>query len=259
VVWCGVVWCPLLSPSLSPVSNHPSRPSSYPISTSSLYLSLPSKVRGDLSNFLLARTQSISPSATSADQGTLKRATKRLLLSFPPADKKINLLEKLLLVKDKTVFRLLLNSLSSTDSVGDACAHRDDLRQRLDSKSPLGEYVACLYDAAGHKVANKGVVIDILNYMVSPSSADCGPELQAVTSTLLAALAKHVPHAFKDAARLLEAWLSKCSDDNRESTTVVQGLMEKKDKDKKKGTNITSQGMIAAQSEVNNSTVFLHF
>jgi hypothetical protein len=198
--------------------------------------------------------QSISPSATTADQGALKRATKRLLLSFPPSDKKVNLLEKLLLVKDKTVFRLLLNSLSSADSIGDACAHRDDLRQRLDSKSALGEYVACLYDAASHKVANKGSVTDILNYTVSSSSGDYGPEFQSVTSTLLTALAKHIPHAFKDSARLLEAWLRKCSDVSRETTTVVQGLMEKKDK--KKGTSITSQAMIAAQSEVNDEIFF---
>lgn len=206
------------------------------------------QVRSDLSNFLLARTQAVSPSASSADQGALKRATKRLLLSFPPSDKKINLLEKLLSVKDKTVFRLLLNSLSSSDSIGDACAHRDDLRQRLDSKSPLGEYAACLYDAASHKMANEGAVVGMLQYAVSPSSMDSEPDLQAVTSTLLTALAKHVPNAFCNTASMLEVWLRKCSERNHAYSAAVQSAMEKKDK--KKGTSATSQGIIAAQTEV---------
>lgn len=94
--------------------------------------------------------------------------------------------------RDKTVFRLLHRSLSPEDSVTEASAHREDLRQRLDSKSPLGEYAACLYDAASFKVANSGMVGSLLHYAVTPSPGG-RTELGTIAATLLIALAKHAP------------------------------------------------------------------
>ena len=53
------------------------------------------KVRSDLTGLLAARSLAVSSGASSADQGYLKRAMKRLMLSLPPLDKKMFLLEKL--------------------------------------------------------------------------------------------------------------------------------------------------------------------
>jgi hypothetical protein len=66
------------------------------------------------------------------------------------------ILEKLISHKDKTVFRLLDQAVSPAGSIEENCGFREDLKQRMDSKSPAGEYVAVLYDLASYSVANEG-------------------------------------------------------------------------------------------------------
>lgn len=70
---------------------------------------------------------------------------------------------------------------------------RDDLKQRLDSKSALGEYVGNLYDSASYMTANQSVVHSLLAYTHGAAGSDTDTEQSAVVATLLTLLAKHSP------------------------------------------------------------------
>lgn len=90
--------------------------------------------------------------------------------------------------------------------VSRGCVQRDDLRRRLDSKSPLGTYMQRLFDSSSlHMLANPYTVRSLLNHMAAISrmseyADDEAEEIQRGrivemqnTSDLLILLAKYFP------------------------------------------------------------------
>lgn len=79
--------------------------------------------------------------------------------------------------------------MSPKDTIAQSLQRREDLKQRLDSKSALGEYMGMVYDVAGFLSVNAAVVRCLLEHLeqvsVSPEAFTC--------SELLVLLAKHSP------------------------------------------------------------------
>lgn len=91
----------------------------------------------------------------------------------------------------------------------------DDLRQRLDSKSPLGEYIASLYDAASYKVANEGTKhINIRHWqywqllLPCPYISTCTSNLKA--TSLLYFLNLHTFTPFSPQVQSRSSWTTPC-------------------------------------------------
>ncbi len=165
-------------------------------------------VRKELQAFLTARdavyvSTKAAASTTSAEAVALKNCVLRLMLALPTADKKAVVLERLSAMKDKNIFRLLSRAAQPLDTAADALHGRDDLRGRVDSKSPLGEYVGRLCDAAGYLVANEDIIAALVRH-----ATEMPPENSACIAALLAMLAKQVPRAFSASADPLEGWLA---------------------------------------------------
>lgn len=91
--------------------------------------------------------------------------------------------------RDRTVFRLLEQCISPADSVLHAVQRREDLKQRLVSKSPLGEYIGTVFDFASGMTASTGMVQQLLGHLegqgISTAATSC--------ADLLALLAKYCP------------------------------------------------------------------
>lgn len=71
--------------------------------------------------------------------------------------------------RDRIVFRLLGCCITPNDAITQSISHRDDLKTRVGSKTPLGEYVGILYDVAGCLLVNKRMVQCLLEYVQSVS------------------------------------------------------------------------------------------
>jgi hypothetical protein len=87
------------------------------------------------------------------------------------------------------VFRLLGHCVSPKNTMAEACANKEDLKQRLDSKSPLGEYMGVVYDNAGYTLANAGMLRSVLQFLQGVSQ----PADAVVSSELVVLIAKHAP------------------------------------------------------------------
>ena len=189
-----------------------------------------SKVRADLQAFLEARQVATASGAKSSDFVNLKSAQLRLVQTLPTSDKKTTVLEKLHAMKDKTIFRLLGRAVIPKDPVGVACGYREDLKQRLDSKSALGDYAGVLFDYAGYLVANQGMIAALLGFAAAPLTSTSSPGFgrsQRVAAEMLHLLAKHVPKAYGGAAPHLAAWLQHCSDLTISAQSVLQAARQK--------------------------------
>ena len=100
-----------------------------------------SKIRAALTAFLNARESS----ASFHINDSLKSSMVRLLKELPVQDKKgQQLLERLHVMKDKNVFKLLRQATCAEDDIIVSLKNRDDLKGRVDSRSALGEYVGRL-------------------------------------------------------------------------------------------------------------------
>ena len=168
-------------------------------------LGFKAKVRWELQGFLEAHKA--APSGASRisighnENANLKSSMMRLYKVIP-IDKKIQPLEKLHQMRDKTIFKLLQHALEPADTITEGIASRDELKQRLDSKSPLSEYTCIVFDFAGYLVANEGILSALLKYAmaVDPSEAQSAAHL-------VSSLAKHVPKIFSVAAADIEEWV----------------------------------------------------
>lgn len=105
--------------------------------------------------------------------------------------------------RDRVVFRLLDHCTNAEDSIASCIQNREELKKRLDSKSPMGEYMGTLYDIAGSLVVNRASVQSLLHFVthlsISPDAV--------VPSELLAFLCKHSSHAFQgDGVDCLTDW-----------------------------------------------------
>ena len=189
-----------------------------------------SKVRSDLQAFLEARQVATAPGAKPSDFVNLKSAQLRLVQTLPTSDKKTTVLEKLHAMKDKTIFRLLGRAVIPKDPVGVACGYREDLKQRLDSKSALGDYAGVLFDYAGYLVANQGMIAALLGFAAAPLTSSSSPGFvrsQRMAAEMLHLLAKHVPKAYGGTAPQLAAWLQHCSDQTMAAQSVLQNARVK--------------------------------
>ena len=101
---------------------------------------------------------------------------------------------------DKNIFRLLSRACHTKDTIQQNCINRDEMKQRLDSKSPLGELGGFIFDVAGYMLANQGVVSELLNFAVAESigvrnkqsDIDLLSTSQESNANLLGLLAKHI-------------------------------------------------------------------
>ena len=109
-------------------------------------------------------------------------------------------------IRDRTVFRLLESCVSPSDSITQSLQNREDLKQRLVSKSALGEYMGMVFDVTSHMAANAGLVRSLLTYLegvsISPDASAC--------SDLLVLIAKYSAQAFQSSADAVATWLSTC-------------------------------------------------
>lgn len=84
---------------------------------------------------------------------------------------------------------MLDHCVSPQDSISQSLQHREDLKQRLDSKSTLGEYMGTVFDVAGYLCVNAAMVRCLLEHLEQVSITQ-----EAFTcSELLVLLAKHSP------------------------------------------------------------------
>lgn len=160
------------------------------------------KVRRELSNFLAAREQ-----ASSFQQDhRLKDCMARLLKELPVGDKRekgSQLLERLHVMKDKNVFKLLKRAVSPEDSVIGNIENRSDLKGRVDSKSALGEYVGRLYDSAAFMVIGENMAAHLLQLMAAAPA-----EVAAPVSGELDFITKHSSSVFDSCAEDLQDWIT---------------------------------------------------
>jgi hypothetical protein len=183
-------------------------------------LNFKSRVRAELQAFLKARATPIkssrssdtasrsSHSSSSSDVGAEEVATEgvkalsaeehakvlrkcmlRLAQLVPAVDKKASHFEAICAKKDRNVFKLLEMGVTPEDCVITAAQRREDLKQRLVSKSALGEYFGMVFDFASYMLPTAGVVQALLTHLntlsVSTEAVPC--------SELLVLLSKYAP------------------------------------------------------------------
>lgn len=85
------------------------------------------------------------------------------------------------------MLKLLDESCSSQSFHKNPVESKAELKKRLDSKSPLGDYFSKLFEVAGYHVCNKMVVKLLLSHVVGVSS------MSIVVVDILAAVAKGSP------------------------------------------------------------------
>lgn len=84
--------------------------------------------------------------------------------------------------------------------------HREDLKQRVVSKSPLGEYIGMVFDFASYLASPAGTVHALVEHLSSLSvTAEATP-----CSDLLVVLSRYAPQAFRSSAEGLVDWLNTC-------------------------------------------------
>ena len=136
-------------------------------------LSFKSKIRNELLlylelHYLLIQynNDNITPDPTIILQ--FKRAMMKFIQLLPTNDKKIVLLEKLHLMKDKTIFRLIQQLIFIADNnTSTQFSKCEDIKQRVDSKSALGEYIHLILDFACFNIINENTINYMLKYIIS--------------------------------------------------------------------------------------------
>jgi hypothetical protein len=162
------------------------------------------KVRNDLKSFLSERDDSTSGNQEEANE-RMRRALFKLTVSLPTqTDKKTNIIEKILSIKDKHVFRLLQNAIAPDFSVKDLEKFREDLCQRVESRSVLGEYFNTLYDISSFMLVNASVVRELIRYAKDASHHDT-----EIVLSFLSQIVKYFPQAFAKCSKELKELIFK--------------------------------------------------
>jgi len=166
-----------------------------------------------------------APSASSANAALMRRARSNLLQALPVTNaaqsggtgrnasaaassadfnkKCLQMLDKLQETKDKHVFRLLSGCTEYTDGATEMLVNREDLQQRLDSKSMLGEYSGALFTACAPLICN-GPAVDYLmsNVMRAKTSDDV-----VLISEVLELLSKGSAYLFTRSVGHVQSWV----------------------------------------------------
>ena len=112
---------------------------------------------------------------------------------------------------DKHVFRLLNGVISTECSVTDFIRFRNDLQQRLDSSSMLGEYSAALCTASNFSLCNDTIVSNLM-YCIRKFK---NMEDVLLISSLLEMTTKHLPIVLKTKVNDIQDWcVSVCAQVN---------------------------------------------
>lgn len=145
--------------------------------------------------------------------------------------------------RDNTVYRLLSQALESPATADirrsafhSNCASRDDLRSRVGTKTPLGEYMSCLFETAAFMVASRDTVQNLLQ-------AGCIAMLRDSRKTapggglflsLITILSKYCPQSFEGSSAHVQNWLSHSiqgSNDARRRSLSQSSRFQLADKD----------------------------
>ena len=100
--------------------------------------------------------------------------------------------------RDKSVFRQLERLLSPDTPFQQCCEVREDLRERLESRSSAGGYIAVLCDLAGFGIGGREVAETLLTAMGQGDGERAGEaNNQNDLAQLLYLLSKHSPQVFR--------------------------------------------------------------
>lgn len=162
----------------------------------------------------------------------LKRSVHRLLNLLPPVDRtRPPALDKIAGMKDKHVLRLFERAVAPTDTITESIRARDDLMQRLESKSVLGQYAGYLFDIAGFLFANAGMLHALLRHLISlkkveSNSAD-GSQVSDKHGShigLVLLLAKHASFVFRGSCPQLQQLLAIATGSSANQPTLAYTL-----------------------------------
>jgi hypothetical protein len=114
------------------------------------------------------------------------------------------------------------------DNINEACSNREQLKQRVDSKSVLGQNVEYLYDMAGYLLVNAEMSNHLLEFLTKCEDAT---EQTLDVAEFVSLLAKSHSTVFSTSSSLLEEWItlltnSTSSTNKRKSKTINQRLLE---------------------------------
>lgn len=142
--------------------------------------------------------------SSDADKETkMKLAVYKIAQALPPNDKKNNYFDRVHSAKDKVVVKLLTKAVTPSHDAQSLLLSRDDLKQRLDSKSDCAEYIGQVYDYASFMIANSGVGESVLEYVIKLKD----DESYGQTRALVMELARSASSIFSNQAHLLQEWL----------------------------------------------------
>lgn len=120
------------------------------------------------------------------------------------------------------MYRLLSRALDSQHSVSakslpcssngfhSDCAYRDDLRSRVGSKTPLGEYLSCLYETASFMIGSQSMMQLIIGAGITTAQPQKHAESNDIGNLLLNLLSlfsKYCPESFEDSNEAISEWL----------------------------------------------------
>jgi hypothetical protein len=162
----------------------------------------------------------------------MKQALASLTQHVPPTEYKrgtaapgnahLPLFEKLVASKDRTVYKLISNCLGSEDNIQQALTHRNDLQQRLDSKSALGEYFGMVYDFAGNMICNSSIMELLLN-LLSKGLEELGHEEMLPVSEIMCTIIRFAPKLAKSCSKHFGNWLNEIHKQSVRSVSMKKG------------------------------------
>jgi hypothetical protein len=149
-----------------------------------------------------------SSGGSSSDQKILpmlKQVLMRLANTLPSAEnKKPGFFDRLLTTRDKFIWKLLEHATETTWSIEDNAKFKDDLMKKLESKSPLAEFMALVYDVASYQLVTTPMVEVLLR-----SVADSTFVAHAGAPEMLSMLSRHVPKLFAESSSHLRDWVDR--------------------------------------------------
>ncbi len=119
--------------------------------------------------------------------------------------------------RDKFILKLVESCVDASDNITEGLQHKQDLQKRLDSKSPLGEYMGVVYDFAAHFLFDVHVIGALLRALNSYDSKVDSTEI----ADILTFLSKFSAKSFSRSSSDFASW-------------AKQSIVEKTDKGRQK-------------------------
>lgn len=109
-------------------------------------------------------------SSQSIDQPSiadLKAVFQKLTNTLPNEDKKANFFDRLITSRDRSLWRLLNQCIDPMQSVDALLKSREELLKKLDSKTPLAEYMKMVFDFASYMLVPSSAVEELIVTLAS--------------------------------------------------------------------------------------------